>query len=238
MSTPSQSTLHNRLLQRLAPEDFALLEPGLEFVQLDLRCVLIAANEVIEHIHFPEHGVGSVVATAADGSRLEVGIFGRDGMSGTSLLLGVDRTPHDTFMQVAGSGYRIEAEALLRALSKSGALSAILLKFAQVFTVQTAHTAVANGSYTIEQRLARWLLMTHDRLDGDELPMTHEFLAIMLAVRRSGVTVATQILEGERIIKAERGRITILDRAGLEAAAGGSYGVPEAEYERLIGPLR
>ena len=235
MTGPSQSTVQNRLLRRMSPDDFALLQPDLQVVDLDLRFVLAAPNRMIEHLYFPEQGVASVVATAADGSRMEVGLFGRDGFSGTSLLLGVDRTPHETFMQVGGSGLRIEAGAALRTVGRSAALHALLMKYIQVLAVQTAHTAVANGGYTIEQRLARWLLMTHDRLDGDELPLTHEFLAIMLAVRRSGVTVVTQVLEGQGIIRAERGRITVLDRARLEEVAGGSYGVPEAEYRRLIG---
>ena len=226
MTGPSQSTVQNRLLRRMSPDDFALLQPDLQVVDLDLRFVLAAPNRMIEHLYFPEQGVASVVATAADGSRMEVGLFGRDGFSGTSLLLGVDRTPHETFMQVGGSGLRIEAGAALRTVGRSAALHALLMKYIQVLAVQTAH---------IEQRLARWLLMTHDRLDGDELPLTHEFLAIMLAVRRSGVTVVTQVLEGQGIIRAERGRITVLDRARLEEVAGGSYGVPEAEYRRLIG---
>jgi CRP-like cAMP-binding protein len=238
MSAPNQSAVQNRLLRLLPGPEFVLLQPRLEPVQLDVRHVLVVPNEPIEQLYFIEQGLGSVVATATDGSRLEVGLFGRDGISGTSTFLGVDRTPHETFMQMAGSGLRIETAALQELLVQCPALQTLLLKFVQVFTVQTAHTAVANGSYNIEQRLARWLLMSHDRVGEAELPLTHEFLAIMLAVRRSGVTVATQVLEGQHIIRAERGRITVLDRTKLEEAAGGSYGVPEAEYERLIGPLR
>ncbi len=236
--SPPQSNIRNRLLKSLAATDFERLRPELELAPLPVRFVLSAANEVIEQVYFPEQGLASVVALAADGPRLEVGLFGRDGMSGASLLLGVDRTPYQTFMQIGGCGFRIEAGTLERLAGESPSLRALLLRYVQVFTVQTSLTAVANGVYTIEKRLARWLLMTQDRLDDDELPLTHEFIAIMLAVRRSGVTVAMQILEGRGIIKARRGSITVLDRAGLEEAAGGGYGVPEAEYERLIGPLR
>jgi CRP-like cAMP-binding protein len=114
---------------------------------------------------------------------------------------------------------------------------ALLLRYAHVFMVQVAATALADGRYSIEQRLARWLLMCHDR-NGDDLALTHEFLALMLGVRRPGVTESLHILEGERMIKAQRGLITILDRQKLEARAGDSYGTPEAEYERLIGPFR
>ena len=235
-SVADQSGMRNGLLRTLSTADLALLEPTLEPVLLDLRLVLVHANQAVEHVYFPEHGLASVVARAVDGSRMEVGTFGRDGMSGVSLLLGVDRTPNETFMPVAGYGHRITAESLRRALGQSVSLHAALLRFAHVSSVQAAHTALATGSQTIEQRLARSLLMAHDRLDGDVLSLTHDLLAAMLAVRRPGVTVATQLLEGEQIIKAERGRITILDRARLEAVAGGSYGAPEAEYARLIGP--
>jgi CRP-like cAMP-binding protein len=221
----------------LSVEDFNLLSPNLEAVKLDLRFVLAPPNQPIKHVYFLESGLGSVVATAADGTRLEVGIFGRDGMSGTSLLLGADQTPYDTFVQLAGSALRLKATDLDRALHERASLRTFLLKFVQVFAVQTAYTAVANGSYTIEERLARWLLMCHDRVDGDDLALTHDFLAIMLAVRRAGVTVATQVLEGDGIIRAKRGLITVLDRRRLEDVASGSYGIPEAEYARLIGPL-
>jgi CRP-like cAMP-binding protein len=109
------------------------------------------------------------------------------------------------------------------------------LRYVEAFQVQVAHTALSHGSYTIEERLARWLLMCHDRLDGDDLPLVHEFLALMLGVRRSGVTLALQILEGAGVIHAKRGLITVHDRAKLQEIAGGSYGVPEVEYRRLIG---
>ncbi|MBC8037408.1 MAG: winged helix-turn-helix domain-containing protein, partial [Rhizobiales bacterium] len=114
----------------------------------------------------------------------------------------------------------------------------LLLRFIHNFTVQTAHSALANGHHTIEERLARWLLMCHDRVGANEFEMTHQFLAIMLAVRRSGVTEALNILEGKSIIQSTRGRIEILSRSRLERAAGGSYGVPEEDYERLISPMR
>ena len=200
--------------------------------------MLLEAGAAISHIDFPETAIASIVAETGDGRRLEVGIFGREGMSGTRLLLGIERNLHECFIQVAGDGLRMPASALLNAFALSPSLRAALLRFVEVLAVQTAHTAVANGSFTIEQRLARWLLMCHDRIDGDELALTHEFLAIMLGVRRSGVTVAVQVLEGGRIIQAERGRITIRDRRRLEEVAEASYGTPEAEYERLIGPFR
>jgi CRP-like cAMP-binding protein len=225
----------NRLLRALAPADLALLEPHLEPVSLKRGDVMIRPNERIEYTYFPVDCIGSVVAITPEGRRIEVGIFGRDGMSGTSVLLGSDRSPHETFVQVAGAALRIDTEKLIDATRQSQSLHQLLLRYVETFQVQVAHTALSHGSYTIEERLARWLLMCYDRLDGDDLPLVHEFLALMLGVRRSGVTLALQILEGAGVIHAKRGVITVWDRAKLEEIAGGSYGVPEAEYRRLIG---
>ena len=130
---------------------------------------------------------------------------------------------------------RIRADDLCRAVAARASLHKHLLRFVQAFTIQTAQTALSNGCHVIEQRLARWLLMCHDRVDGDELATTHEFLSLMLGVRRAGVTLALQALEDRGLISTKRGQITVLNRAKLEAVAGDSYGVPEAEYARLIG---
>lgn len=235
---PKTVTSGNLLLARLETSDRALLEPHLEAVALNLRDVLVHADRVIEHVYFPDQGLASVISSAGDGARLEVGMFGREGLSAPSLLLGVDSTPHETFVQARGYARRIEAAAFTTALRQSATLLGELLKYVQALSVQTAHTAVSNGAFTIEERLARWLLMCHDRLDTDGLPMTHEFLALMLAVRRAGVTTAVQALEGAGLVRAERGLITILDRPRLEDLANGSYGQPEAEYERLMGSFR
>jgi len=238
MPIPSPALSENRLLATLPASDLALLEPHLQPVVLNTRDVLVRPNHRIEDVHFPLHGLASVVSSAGDGTRLEVGVFGRDGLSAPSLLLGVDQTPHETFVQVAGSGVRMDAEAFTAALAQSPTLHGELLKYVQTLMIQTAHTAISNGTFTIEERLARWLLMCHDRLDDDTVPLTHDFLALMLAVRRPGVTVAIQALEGAGLIRGERGLITILNRDGLEDLADGSYGPPEAEYERLIAPIR
>jgi CRP-like cAMP-binding protein len=235
MAEISQFTVRNRLLRTLSPEDFGLLRPHLAPVAIDRSDVLIEANEPIEHIHFPEAGIASIVANTEDGRRIEVGVYGREGMSGTAVLLGADRTPHENFYQVAGSALTMSSDDLRAALRRSPSLQGLLLRYVQAFQVQTAYTALSNGGYSIEERLARWLLMCHDRIDGDELPLTHEFLGIMLGVRRSSVTLATQVLEGAQVIEARRGRLKILNRAKLEEIAGDSYGPPEAEYARLIG---
>jgi CRP-like cAMP-binding protein len=229
------SGIRNRLLRTLSSDDLSLLQPHLEAVSLGRGDVMIDANRPIEQAYFPEDSISSVVAITPRGRRIEVGIFGCDGMSGTPLLLASDRTPHESFIQVPGSALRVEAEHLKRAIRQSPSLHQLLLRYVQVFNVQVAHTALSHGSYTIDERLARWILMCHDRLDGDDLPLVHEFLDLMLGVRRSGVTIAVQMLEGVGMIRATRGLIQVRDRAKLEETAGGSYGVPEAEYRRLIG---
>jgi CRP-like cAMP-binding protein len=229
-----QSSMRNRLLQTLSPDDFALIAPDLEFVALPRSTVLIEPNEPIEHVYFLESGVSSVVSINSESRRVEVCISGSEGLIGPSVVLGVNRTPHQSFMQVEGSGYRIVSAHLARAIESSPSLRHLLLRYIHVVKIQIAATAMSNGDNVLGERLARWLLMCHDRVDGDELQLTHEFLSLMLAVRRAGVTDAIHLLEGTGIIKARRAHITILDRERLEETAGDSYGVPEAEYERLI----
>ena len=234
----TQSTVCNLLLRRMPACDFALLEPHLEVIDLKRGLVLAESGQFIDHVCFPETGIVSQVAITEDNRRLEVGIYGREGFGPAALVAGVDRTPYEHFVQVEGTGMRIPSAAFAAAQRQSPSLNALLLRYMQVFTVQTGYTALSNGSGVIGERLARWLLMCHDRIDGDDLFLTHEFLGIMLGVRRSGVTDAIHHLEGVGIIHAVRGRIEIRDRERLAETAGDSYGVPEAEYARLLGPIR
>jgi CRP-like cAMP-binding protein len=235
MNPPDQSSVRNRLLALLSSEDYALLQPHLEFRDLPRNTILLDANEVQEYVYFPESGLASQIASGAVKIRLEVGIYGRDGVGPTAGVLGVDRCPHLHIMQVGGAGHRISTEKLAIAMAESSSLRGLLLRFVHVFMVQMGHTALSNNGLRIEQRLARWLAMSHDRLDGNELRLTHEFLGIMIGVRRASVTEAIQNLENKEIISARRGAIEILDRARLEATAAESYGVPEAEYRRTVG---
>lgn len=231
MSVPKHSNL---LLLALSAADRALLAPRLTFVELALRQPIEKANTSIEHIYFPESGIISVVAKSAS-EQIEAGIVGREGMSGTAVVLGNHRSPNDAFVQMAGSAHRVTAKHLREALDASKTLRSRMQRFAQVFTVQIAQTAFANGKAKIDARLARWLLMVHDRTDHDDLALTHEFIAVMLGVRRSSVTEALQDLEGKGLIRANRGVVHIVRRKGLVTLAGGIYGVPEAEYKRLMG---
>jgi CRP-like cAMP-binding protein len=232
-----QPTIRNRLLASLNSGDYKLLHSHLRRVELDRDFVIVAPHQPINDVYFIESGMVSVVAQKADGRSIEVGVYGRDGMGPLNVMLASDRTPHHHYMQIGGDGFRMSTANFLKAVDQSPSLRSIMLRFAHVFMTQTAQSALVNGSSVIEERLARWVLMCQDRLDSMEFPITHDFLSMMLGVRRSSVTDAIHQLESEQLIKATRGNIKILDRERLLRAAGASYGVPEAEYKRLIGPL-
>jgi CRP-like cAMP-binding protein len=224
----------NQLLAKLSLEDLDLLRPHLEPVQLDIRYVLETANEAIQNVYFADSGFASVVAKDGDDRETEVGMIGREGVTGLPVLLGDEQSPNDTFIQLAGSGHLLPVDALRSAMEKSRTLRVTLLHYVHALAIQMANTALANSKVKVDARLARWLLMAHDRVDGDQVELTHEFLSVMLGVRRAGVTQAIQRLEERKLIRAARGRLTIRNRRGLEKAANGSYGVPEAEYTRLM----
>jgi len=219
---PSRST-SNRILSRLPRADFALLEPHLEAVDLPLRRPLEASKKRIDQVYFIESGFASVVANGSNKASIEVGIIGREGMTGLAVVLGHDRAHHETYMQAAGNGLRISAANLRQVDGQSPALHRSMLRYAHAFLLQATTTALANGRSKIEERLARWLLMATDRLDGDELSLTHEFLGLMLGTHRPGVTVALQALEKAGFIVLHRGKITILDRKALEKCSNGTY---------------
>jgi CRP-like cAMP-binding protein len=234
-SSSSSSPARNLLLAALTRDDRDRLQPHLEPIDLELRKSLEQPNKRIDSVYFLDEGIASVVAVQAKETNVEIGLIGREGMTGLTIVLGDHRSPHATYIQAAGRGQRITAAELRKALAASATLQTVLMKFVQAFMVQTAHTAIANARARLDQRLARWLLMAHDRLDGNALPLTHEFLALMLGVRRAGVTEALHVLESQSLIRSARGQVVLRDRKGIERRAGGSYGVPEAEYRRLLG---
>ena len=235
MSQPQHSTVRNRLLRALSRDDFALLQPHLEPVQTELRQTLITPNEPVKQLFFPETGYASLVTQGSQGDKAEAAVIGREGLIGASpVLLGADRTPHHMFVQLPGEMLAIDTGALCAAVDQSPSLRKLLLRYTQVLFIEAVQTAFVNATYQIEVRLARWVLMCHDRADGDELTVTHDLVAVMLGVQRSSATLAVQALEGRRLIKAQRGRMTVLDRQALIKVANGGYGLPEAEYARLI----
>jgi CRP-like cAMP-binding protein len=229
----SQSQFQNKLLQKLTPADFAAVQPHLERVDLKLKEKVVVRGEVISFVYFPENSVVSLLAQTEHVPPIEVGMVGFEGMSDMVLRAG-DLSALTGVVQFAGEAWRIPAHDFCKLLRSQPSLNEVTLRFKEVSAIQFAYTAFANGSFTIEERLARWLLMSQDRSQREVIPVVHEFLAAMLAVRRSGVTNATHILEGTGAIKAARGAITIRNRDKLLDFAGESYGVPEAEYERLM----
>jgi CRP-like cAMP-binding protein len=192
-------------------------------------------DKPIEYAYFIERGFASVVANGAGSFGVEVGIIGLEGLTGMALVMATDRSPNTTFIQSPGWGHRISAGDLSKSIETSPSLRRSLLHYAHTFLVQMAYTAVANSRTKLETRLARWLLMAHDRAGGDELILTHEFLATMLGVRRPGVTVALNFLEKQDLVRVQRKAIYVVDRQGLEEAANHAYGAPEAEFRRLFG---
>jgi CRP-like cAMP-binding protein len=231
----TKSSITNRILSRLTPRDYDLVAPHLRILELPLRKRLEIPGRLIEHVYFPESGFASVVANGTGVERVEVGLIGREGMTGLAVVLGANQTPNETFIQNAGAGLMMPAAELRQFMNDNASIRDLLLIYAHTFLVQATQTAKTNARSKIEERLARWLLMAHDRLDTDDLVITHEFLSMMLGVRRSGVTIALNLLERSALVSTDRGVISILDRGGLKQAANGAYGVSEAEFNRLFG---
>lgn len=226
----------NQLLAGLAKRDLALIRGSLEPVRLSARDILETPSSPVDHVYFVESGLVSVVGTTHPNHRIEVGMIGSEGMTGLAIVLGDDRPANETLVQSPGTALRLPAQALREAMRASTTLTERLLRYTHVFMIQGSQTAVANGRGKLSERLARWLAMWRDRLPTDDLTITHEFLSILLGVRRPGVTIAINELEGRGLVKATRTRVKIMDRDGLRKAANGFYGIPEAEYRRLLGP--
>jgi CRP-like cAMP-binding protein len=225
----------NRLLALASPTAIERIRYSFEFIQLQQGQAIHEPMQPIEHIFFLTEGMSSEIAIDESGQRIEVGCIGFEGFAGVPAILGVDRSPHRSFMETDGAAFRIRTIHLVEAACEDPELRGLLLRYAHVFMIQVAATALADGRYRVEQRTARWLLMAHDRLQIDDLPLTHDFLALMLGVRRSSVTTALHMVEGSGAIKATRSLITVRNRDTLEKIAGASYGLPEAEYKRVLG---
>jgi CRP-like cAMP-binding protein len=225
----------NALLSSLSKADFRLLSPDLREVNLSSRQPIEEPGKAIEIVYFPETGLVSTVAHGRSRSQtIEVGLIGREGMTGHSLLMGIDRPSLQSFVQIAGNALTLPADRLRKAMAESDSLRARMQRYLATFFAQMASTIFANGHDKLEERLARWLLMARDRVQTDTVALTQEFLSIMLGARRPGVTVAIQMLEHRGLIRAERGHVTVIDRKGLEAFAGDGYGDAESEFTRLM----
>ena len=226
----------NQLLRQLSPSDLALILPGLVSYPLDVGADVEVPSAKVSHVYFPESGIVSIVASMPPSRDIEVGIVGRDGMIGGAVLLGDNLAVHKVFVQIAGTAHSLPVETLLGAAADSPTIRSLLLRYLRAFGLQVSGTAFANGQSNLEARLARWLLMCIDRVDSNTLELTHEFLSVMIGVRRSGVTLALQVLEGERAVTATRGKITVRNRDGCcWNALTAVMGSPRLKYERLLG---
>jgi CRP-like cAMP-binding protein len=233
-STSSQS-LRNRLLGLLSEEDLALLRPHLQHVTFDYKLALCEADKPIAYVYFPTSGVVSMVNTMANGSAAEVGTIGNEGLVGLPIILGDDSGPTNVYVQVPGAGLRLRSELVKDALERSSTLRRVMLRYADAMFNQVAQMAACNHFHSIEQRCCRWLLMTRDRMPSGDFLLTHEFLGMMLGVRRTTVTEVMGSLQRDGLLRYRRGHVTILDHDALRRRACECYEISKLEFDRLLG---
>jgi CRP-like cAMP-binding protein len=234
MIAPQQASMENKLLAMLPAADYGVVAPHLEHCDLPKGTRLADVGEPVAHIYFLSSGVGSVIVVTRENHRAEAGLFGFEGYVPSHAAAGSSVSPHEVTVQVSGHGFRIEFDAFLSLMETNKSFRTVVLRSVAAFGVQLSFTGASNSLHEVPERLARWLLMCHDRATGDEIPLTHDFMSIMLAVRRPSVTTALHVLEGSRFIKAERGLVIMRDRAALEEFAHDAYGQAEEEYGRLM----
>jgi CRP-like cAMP-binding protein len=230
------STNHNnRLLQRLSPAELARLDKHLEPVTLSFKEPIYDRGQRIQHLYFPTSGIVSVVADLSNAETVETATIGREGLVGLPAFLGVSRAPGRAFCQIPGAAMRIRADALNAEAERGGTLGPLLLRYTNAVMAMLAQTAACNRSHTLDERMCRWLLMTRDRVDSDTFPLTQEFLATMVGVRRPSISLAGTSLQRAGLIKYSRGRITILDRPALEASSCECYAFVQKQFELALG---
>lgn len=229
------SSTTNRLLQQLSPEERARLEPHCEAHQLSFKQTVIERHRPVERVHFVETGVVSLVTELTDGAPIETGIIGNEGVVGLSAILGVSRSPMQGMCQIAGRSVSLPAQVLDLERKQCSAFFGVLLRYASFVTAMLAQLAACNRSHHVDARMSRWLLMTRDRVDGDEFPLTQEFLGQMLGVARPTINVVGATLQHAGFIRYSRGRISVVDRVGLESACCECYGRIRQEYELALG---
>ena len=224
----------NKLLAALTTKCYKRLLPELEEVELPLGKILYTPKQLIKFVYFPRLAAVSMVNIFEDGSMVEVGVVGREGMVGTPLLSGDDLSPHQAVVQIADGAFRMKALVFKRELESNGELANISRRYSQALFTQVAQTAACNGVHPIVERLARWLLLMQNRMESDVLQLTHEFISTMLGTRRAGVTIAAGQLQKAKIITYHRGKVTILDQQKLEEASCECYRIVRDEYDRLL----
>ena len=230
----AQDPMENHLLTALPRAERKRWLPELEAMEMPLGQVLYESGGTMSHVYFPSTAIVSLLYVMEDGASAEIAVVGNEGIVGISLFMGGGSTPSRAVVQSAGQGFRLPAEFLKDEFAKAGPVMHLLLRYTQALITQMAQTAVCNRHHTLDQQLCRWLLLSLDRLRGDELVMTQELIANMLGVRRGGVTEAALKLQDGGLIRYVRGRITVLDRSGLEKRTCECYAVVKKEYDRLL----
>ena len=224
----------NGLLAALPADVYERLRPDLELARLTLGKVIYEANDTLSHVYFPTSAIVSMLYTMENGQTAEMGVVGRDGVVGIAVFMGGDTTPNRAVVQFAGEAYRVELKHFREEFRRVGELHRLLLLYTQALLTQMSQTAVCNRLHSVEQQLCRCLLLSHDRLESDELYITQELIANLLGVRREGVSVAAHRLQQAGLIRYKRGHITIVDRLGLESNACECYRVVKTECDRLL----
>ncbi|HEV7372649.1 Crp/Fnr family transcriptional regulator [Arenibaculum sp.] len=227
-------TTSNRFLASLPGESLQRLRPHFHPLDLPLRMVLFEMGDPAEHVFFMARGMTSLLIRLEDGALLEVGVVGREGAVGLAALMGARSAPHTGMIQIPGKGARIEAGILRDEMLRSAGVLDPVLRWTQALNAQVSQTAACNAHHTLQERLARWLLMAHDRAEDDALPLTQDFLSMMLGVRRAGVTVAANVLQQAGAISYRRGRIAVLDRSGLEEVSCECYAMVTRQIRALL----
>ncbi|MDX2220939.1 MAG: Crp/Fnr family transcriptional regulator [Burkholderiales bacterium] len=224
----------NRLLSSLPPEELAKWLPDLELVEMPLGLVVYESGVTVRHVYFPVDSIVSLLYVMEDGASAEIAVVGNEGIVGIALFMGGGSMPNRAVVQSAGRGLRLSGKIMTEAFNRSSAVLHLMLRYTQALITQMAQTAVCNRHHSLDQQLCRWLLLSMDRLRGNELIMTQELIANMLGVRREGVTEAALSLQRAGLIRYARGHITVLDRPGLEARTCECYDVVRKEYDRLL----
>ena len=232
MSELSTISTKNEILNALPEEDLARLSAHLEPVDLPSGRFLYQSLQPITHIYFPNYAVASIVANTSGGRSTEVGIIGREGAVGLDVLMSVDSSPNECMIQIPGDGWRLPTAIVREEFKLCDTVHVSLLRFIHKLMIQISQTTLCNRLHPIEERLSRWLLMSHDRVGGDEISLTQEFLATMLGVNRPSVSIAAGILQTKGFIKYSRGHITVINRRGLEELTCECYRIVKNEYQR------
>jgi CRP-like cAMP-binding protein len=234
LTTPVTDPRTNHLLAALPLAEWQRWQPQLEAVELPLGQVLYESGSTLGHVYFPTTAIVSLLYVMQNGAAAEIAVVGREGIVGVALFMGGESTPSRAVVQSAGRGFRLKAKAVKQEFEASPAVMHLLLRYTQALITQMAQTAVCNRHHSLDEQLCRWLLLSLDRLSGSELRMTQELIANMLGVRREGVTEAALKLQKAGLIQYSRGRILVLDRAGLEQRSCECYAVVKKEYDRLL----